>query len=121
MKPESALDSLAIPPALLADVKAAAERAQRPVADVLREVVEQGLAERRQWQAHAERERDHARAFGIHEPADDLPMTDAYRQTMREKIAQGLQSLREGKGTEAGSFFAEIYAELDELAQQGRE
>ena len=121
MEPETVIDGLAIPPALLAEVKAAAEQEHRPVADVLREVVEQGLADRRLWQAHVEREREQARASGIHEPADDLPMTDDDRQTLREKIAQGLKSLRDGKGADGASFFAQMYAELDELEQQGRE
>jgi hypothetical protein len=99
----------------LAKLKAFAEQERRPVADILRDLVEQGLAERQEWQAHAENERHHARKLGIYEPADDTAMTDEYRLSVREKIAQGMQSLREGKGTDGEAFFAEIYAELDTL------
>jgi len=72
-------------------------------------------------QAHAERERQRAIELGIHDPTDDEPMTEDDRQTIREKIAQGLKSLREGKGTDGAAFFAEMYAELDELERQARE
>jgi hypothetical protein len=121
MKPEASPDHFAISPALQAEVKAAAAQEDRPVADVLRDLVEQGLAERRAWRAHAERERQRSMELGIHDPADDEPMTEQSRQSIREKIAQGLQSLREGKGTDGGAFFAEMYAELDELERQARE
>ena len=47
-------------------------------------------------------------------------MSDEYRATIRQKIAQGLQSLREGKGTDGEAFFAEMYAELDDLERQGQ-
>jgi antitoxin ParD1/3/4 len=66
------------------------------IADVLRDVVERGLVERR------------------------VPLTDAYRQDLREKIAQGLQSLRDGKGTDGEAFMARMNAELAELERQGR-
>jgi hypothetical protein len=96
MKPTSESNPFVLPPALLAEVEAAADAEHRPVADVLRDVVERGLAERRQ------------------------PLTDAYRQDLREKIAQGLQSLREGKGTDGEAFMARLDAELAEFERQGR-
>lgn len=108
---------LNLPPDLVAEVQAMAEREHRTVPDMLRDLVEQGLIERR-WQAHAEQEMQRARALGI---AEDLPpMTDDYRQTIRSKIAQGLHSLREGKGADGETFFAEIQAELDALERQDR-
>jgi len=120
MEPEPSPDSLVLPPALLAEVKAAATQDRRPVADVLRDLVAQGLAARREWQAHAERERQRAIDLGIHDPADDEPMTDEYRQDIREKIAQGLKSLREGRFTDGEAFMAKMDAELAELERQGR-
>jgi hypothetical protein len=66
------------------------------VAYVLRDLVEHGLGEPR------------------------LPLTAEYRQDLRDKIAQGLQSLREGKGTGGEAFVAHMDAELAELERQGR-
>jgi Ribbon-helix-helix protein, copG family len=45
MKPGSESNSFTIPPALLAEVEAAAEEEHRPVADVVREALERYLAE----------------------------------------------------------------------------
>jgi len=115
MKPET----LTLPPALLAEIEAAAEQDHLSAADLLRDLVERGLAERREWQAHAERERQRAIDLGIHDPADDEPMTDEYRQDIREKIAQGLKSLRDGRFTDGESFMAKMNAELAELERQG--
>jgi predicted transcriptional regulator len=120
MGPESSVDRLAIPPALLAEVKAAAAQERRPVADVLRDLVELGLAERREWMAHAEKGRQRSIDLGIHDPEDDEPMTDEYRQDIREKIAQGLKSLREGRYIDGETFMAKMDAELAELERQGR-
>ena len=120
MKSDDSPDGLAIPPALLAEIQAAAEQEHRPVAAVLRDVVAQGLAERREWQAHAEKERQRSSELGIHNPADDEPMADEYRQDIREKIAQGLKSLREGRFTDGETFMAKMDAELAELERQGR-
>jgi hypothetical protein len=120
MKTSGGSTSLVLPPALLAEVQAVADAEHRPAAELLRDLVERGLSERR-WKVHAEKERQHAIDLGIHDPADDEPMTDAYRQTIRGKIAQGLTSLREGNGTDGEVFFGEMYAELDELERQGRE
>jgi antitoxin ParD1/3/4 len=38
---------------------------------------------------------------------------------VREKIAQGMRSLREGKGTDGDAFFAQMEAELAALERQG--
>jgi hypothetical protein len=89
----------------------------RPVADVLRDLVERGLGERR-WKAQAEKEIQHGREQGL--PDDALPLTDEYRQNLREKITEGLQSLRDGKSTDGEAFMARMDAELAELEKQGR-
>jgi hypothetical protein len=65
--------------------------------------------------------RQHAREFGVHEPAYDLPMTDNYRPSVCENLAKDPKSLRENKGADGEAFFAEMYAEFDALQQQGRE
>ena len=57
----------------------AANEEHRPVADVVRELVETGLGERL-WKAHTENEFP-AGEIGL--PDDDQPMTDEYRQTLR--------------------------------------
>ncbi len=87
---------------------AAAEH--RPVDDVLRDVIEHGLNQR--WQAHAERERQRARDLGL--PEDDSPLTAEYRQVIREKIAQGVRSLREGRVVDGPTFMAQLDADLAE-------
>jgi hypothetical protein len=43
---------------------------------------------------------------------------DEYRQDLREKIAQGMQSLREGRVTDGEAFMAKMNAELVELQRQ---
>jgi hypothetical protein len=85
-----------LPAAVMAELEAAASAEERSVADVLRDVLERGLAERRQ------------------------PLTDEYRQDLRAKIAQGVKSLGEGKGTDGEAFMASMDAELAELERQGR-
>lgn len=117
MKPTGDNASLTLPPALLAEVKAAADEEHRPVDEVLRDLVEQGLGERR-WKAHVEKERQRARELGL--PDDDQPITDDYRRALREKIAQGVRSLREGKGTDGEAFMARMDSELAELERHGR-
>ena len=111
MKTADGHDPLALPPALLAELEAAANEEHRPVADMARDLIERGLGERR-WQAHAEKERQRAHALGL--PDDDQPMTDEYRQAIRAKIAQGVQSLREGRVTDGPAFMARLDAELAE-------
>ena len=112
-------ESLSIPAALLAEINAAADEEHRPAGDVLRDLVEQGLIERRQWKAEAERETQRARELGIDDAAAELPISDEYRQNIREKIAQGVTSLREGRFTDGESFMATVDAELAGLERQG--
>jgi hypothetical protein len=116
MKSDSPSILLALPPALLAEVEAAADEEHRPVSDVLRDLVEYGLGERR-WKAHAEKERRRCLAAGL--PDDALLLTDGYRQILREKIAEGVRSLRDGNLVDGESFMAEMDAELATLERQG--
>jgi len=52
---------------------------------------------------------------------DDRPMSAEYRERVDGKIADGLKSLAEGKGSDGAAFFASLYAELDELERPARE
>ena len=97
---------LAIPPALLAEIQAEADKEHLPVAEVLRNVLKRGLHEHRA----------RARELGL---PDDQPLTEAYRQALREKIAKGVQSLREGRFTDGEAFMAQMDNELAELERQG--
>jgi Arc/MetJ-type ribon-helix-helix transcriptional regulator len=117
MKPTGESNSFVLPPALLAEVEAAADEEHRPVADVVRELVEQGLSERR-WKAHSEQELRRARELGLPD-ADDQPMSDEYRQTLREKIAQGMESARQGRLVDGDAVFARIKAEMAAIERQG--
>jgi hypothetical protein len=38
---------------------------------------------------------------------------------MREKIAQGVRSLRDGKGADGDAFFAKMEAQFEMLERQG--
>ncbi|MFZ2106920.1 MAG: hypothetical protein WAV18_16360 [Roseiarcus sp.] len=106
-----------LPPALLAEVEAAAQEDHRAVDDVVRDFIEHGLSDRR-WKTLVEKERKRARDAGL--PEDDQPMAEEYRRSVRGKIAQGLQSLRDGKATDGETFMAKMDAELAELERQGR-
>ncbi|MGA3397707.1 MAG: hypothetical protein ABSC95_00700 [Acetobacteraceae bacterium] len=66
----------------------------------------------------ADQELARARELGL--PDDDAPLTDQHRQTVREKIAQGVRSLPDGKGTDGEAFFARMEAEFEELERHGR-
>jgi hypothetical protein len=74
-----------IPPSLLAEIEAAAAEEHRPARELVGEAVERYLSERR-W---------------------------LRRDEVHAKIAQGLQSLRQGKGLDGESVMAELLAELD--------
>jgi len=108
--------SLTIPPALAAEIQAAANDEHRPAVEVVRDALE-GYLENRRWQ---QRERDLQQARDLGLPDDDLPLTPEYRQTMHDKIAQGVRSLRAGRGADGEAFFAEMDAEFEELERQGR-
>ncbi len=116
MKSTDGAYSFALPEALWAEVEATAFDEHRAVDDVLRDLIERGLNERR-WKAHAAQEHERARAMGL--PDDDAPVTDEYRQTTRAKIAAGMGSLKAGRSTDGESFMAAIDAELAELERQG--
>jgi hypothetical protein len=118
MKPTGETHSFVLPPALLAEVEAAANEEHRPVDDVLRDLVEQGLSERR-WKLHSEQEYRRARELGLPD-VDDQPMSDKYRRSLREKIAQGMQSIREGRVGDGDAFMTRMNAELAELERQGQ-
>jgi hypothetical protein len=107
---------ISIPPALAAEVQTIADEEHRPAADVLRDLLERGLDERR-WAMRADQESARARALGIQN--DDVPLTDEYRQTLREKIAQGARSLREGRATDGEVVMARMDDELAELERKG--
>jgi len=84
MKSERSPESL-ISPGLLAEIEAAAADEHRPPRELVGEAVERYLSERRWFRP------DEAHA----------------------KIAQGLTSLREGKGVDGETVMAELLAELD--------
>jgi hypothetical protein len=109
--------SLMIPPALVAEIQAAANDEHRPAVDVVRDALV-GYLENRRWQ---QREQDLQQARDLGLPDDDLPLTPEYRQTLHEKVAQGVRSLRAGQGTDGEAFFAKMDAEFEELERQGRE
>jgi hypothetical protein len=85
---------------------------------VVRDLIEQGLNERR-WKLHAAQEYGRARAMDL--PEDDAPLTHDCRRIIRAKIAQGVQSQRDGKGMDGEGFMATMEAELAELERQGHE
>ncbi len=114
--PESNRESLVLPSELQAELQAAADDEQRPAVDVLRDALTLYRQSRRLLHSS-----DHDR--GVREfalPGDDVPLTPEYRQIIRGKIAAGMQSLREGKGTDGETFFARLEAEFDELERQQR-
>jgi hypothetical protein len=119
MESQPSPTSLAIPPDLLAKIQAAAEEAHRSAGDMLRDVIERGL-NAGAWQAHVAKEYQRAHEVGILEQGDGKPITDEYRQVIREKIARGVHSLREGRMTDGAAFMARMDAELAELERQGQ-
>jgi predicted transcriptional regulator len=85
MTSETPRDAL-IHPRLIPAIQAAAEEEQRPPRDLVTEAIERYLSERR-WFSKDE---------------------------VQEKIAQGLESLRQGKGLDGESAITELLAELGE-------
>lgn len=74
-----------IPPGLMAEVEAAAAEERRSARELVGEAVERYLSQRRWF-----------RGDEVH-----------------DKIARGLESLRQGKGLDGESVMAELIAELD--------
>jgi hypothetical protein len=84
MRTERPADTL-IPPGLLAEIEAAAAEEHRAPRELIGEVLERYLSERRWFR----------------------------RDEVHVKIAQGLESLRQGKGLDGEAVMAELLAELD--------
>ncbi len=108
---------LALPPSLVARIQAAADAEHRPAVDVLHDAVETYLFERR-WQLHSDAAFKRAREAGL--PDHNAATTSDHPRTTREQIAQGVRSLREGKGIDGEAFLAQMEAEFDELERQGQ-
>jgi hypothetical protein len=70
MKPESSPDTLAIPPALLADIEAAAEQEHRAPGELVREALERYM-EDRAWKKIFAYGEERAKALGLTE--EDVP------------------------------------------------
>jgi hypothetical protein len=79
---EKTVPSLILPPALAAEVEAAAAEEHRPVLDVLQDVITRGLEERR-WQRVLAYGAEHAKSLGFTE--EDVPRLIAeYRTEQRQ-------------------------------------
>jgi hypothetical protein len=70
MKTGADIETLDIPACLLAEIRADAEKEQRPAAEVLRNVIERGLEEHR-WQRVQAHGAERAKALGLTEA--DVP------------------------------------------------
>jgi antitoxin ParD1/3/4 len=84
MKSETMFDTL-VPSGLLREIEAAAEEEHRAPSELVGEAIERYLRER-QW---------------------------FRKDEVHAKIAQGLESLRQGKGLDGETVMAELIAELD--------
>jgi hypothetical protein len=84
MKPSSPPDTL-IPAALLPEILAAAKEEHRAPRDLVGEAIERYLSQRRWFR----------------------------KEEVHEKIAQGIESLRQGKSIDGETVIAELLAELD--------
>jgi metal-responsive CopG/Arc/MetJ family transcriptional regulator len=83
MKPTGENNSFSLPPALLAEVEAFADREHRPVADVLQDAVERYVREKR-WQTLHDKANARAKALGLTE--EDVPRLIA---ETRKELRQG--------------------------------
>ena len=70
MKPRVEHNTIAVPPSLAAEIKAAADEEKRSVEEMLREVIERYLRNRR-WQRIFAYGEERARALGLSE--EDIP------------------------------------------------
>jgi predicted transcriptional regulator len=84
MKSETPADTL-VPPGLLPEIQAAAAEEHRAPRELVGEAIERYLLERRWFR----------------------------KDEVHTKIAQGLESLRQGKGLDGETVMAELIAELD--------
>jgi hypothetical protein len=84
MKPETSADTL-VPSGLLPEIRAAAAEEHRAPSDLVGEAIERYLSERRWFR----------------------------EDKVHAKIAQALESLRQGKGLDGETVMAELTAELD--------
>jgi antitoxin ParD1/3/4 len=91
MTSDTTRDTL-VPSSLLPEIQAAAEEEHRDPGDLVGEAIERYLSERR-WFRKGE---------------------------VHAKIAQGLESLRQGKGLDGETVMAELIAELDAPDTRGR-
>jgi predicted transcriptional regulator len=85
MKSQPTHDSL-VPPNLLPEIQAAADEEHRAPGEIVGEAIERYLSERRWFR----------------------------KDEVHAKIAEGLESLRQGKGLDGETVMAELIAELDE-------
>ena len=74
-----------LPPVLRTELQKAAAEEKRPAGELVQDAVQQFLAERRWFR----------------------------RDAAHDKIARGLESLRQGKGLDGEAVMAELLAELD--------
>jgi hypothetical protein len=82
MKPDTSPEGLAIPPALLAEIQAEAEKEHRPALDLLQDAVQRYLRAKRWQKIHAYGE-ERAKALSLTE--EDVPRLIAeYRQEQRQ-------------------------------------
>jgi hypothetical protein len=88
MKSEMPSDTL-VPPGLLSEIQAAAAEEHRTPSDLVSEAIERYLSERRWFR----------------------------KDEVHTKIAQGLDSLRQGKGLDGEAVMAELITELDAFEQ----
>ncbi len=73
MKTGADIETLDIPACLLAEIRADAEKEQRPAAEVLRNVIERGLEEHR-WQRVQAHGAERAKALGLTGAAQRQPV-----------------------------------------------
>ena len=83
MKPGSDI-KLTIPPALAAEIQAAADEEHRPALDVLRDAVE-GCRKEQRWRRTLAYGADRAKALGVTE-ADVPRLIAAYRREQRQGL-----------------------------------
>lgn len=116
MKPRSDT-RVSLPSTLVAELQAAAREEHRSATEIVRDALE-GYLDARRWRLNADNDLARARDLGL--PDDDVPLTPEHCESIRQKIAHGVRSLRAGKGADGEAFFAEMEQEFEELGRQGR-